>query len=171
MKYYNTSKDKVLEEFHSNINGLTSLDASKRLRKYGYNELQRKKQKSTLKIFLEQIISPLEIVLIFATILSFIIGEYVDAIIMIIIILVDVIIGTVEEKKALKSSEMLMSMIEQEALVLRDGKEFLIDSKELVPGDIVLLESGSRITIDVRVIESMNLEVDESSLTGEINDR
>ncbi len=167
MKYYNTSKDKVLEEFHSNINGLTSLDASKRLRKYGYNELQRKKQKSTLKIFLEQIISPLEIVLIFATILSFIIGEYVDAIIMIIIILVDVIIGTVEEKKALKSSEMLMSMIEQEALVLRDGKEFLIDSKELVPGDIVLLESGSRITIDGRVIESMDLVVDESSLTGE----
>jgi len=167
MKYYNKSKDKVLEEFHSNINGLTSLDASKRLRKYGYNELHRKKQKSILKIFLEQIISPLEIVLIFATILSFIIGEYVDAIIMIIIILVDVIIGTVEEKKALKSSEMLMSMIEQETLVLRDGREFLIDSKELVPGDIVLLESGSRITIDGRVIESMDLEVDESSLTGE----
>ena len=167
MKYYNISKNKVLEEFHSNINGLTSLDASKRLRKYGYNELQKKKQKSTFKIFLEQIISPLEIVLIFAAILSFIIGEYVDAIIMIIIILVDVIIGTVEEKKALKSSEMLMSMIEQETLVLRDGREFLIDSKELVPGDIVLLESGSRITVDGRIIESKDLEVDESSLTGE----
>ena len=167
MKYYNKNKEDILLELNSTETGLSSFDASKRLRDYGPNELQKKKQKSLLKIFLEQIISPLEIVLIIATILSFFIGEYVDAFIMILIILVDVIIGTVEEKKALKSSEMLMSMIEQETLVLRDGKEYLIDSKELVVGDIVLLESGSRITIDGRVIESSNLEVDESSLTGE----
>ena len=167
MKYYNKNKEDVLLEFKTNESGLGSYDVSKRLREYGPNELQRKKQKSLLKIFIEQVISPLEIVLIFATILSFFIGEYIDASIMILIILVDVIIGTVEEKKALKSSEQLMSMIEQETLVLRDGKEYLIDSKELVPGDIVLLESGSRITIDGRVIESSNLEVDESSLTGE----
>ena len=167
MKYYNKNKEDVLIKLDTKETGLSNEEVSKRLEKYGYNELQKKKQKSILKIFLEQIISPLEIVLIFATILSFFIGEYIDASIMILIILVDVIIGTVEEKKALKSSEQLMSMIEQETLVLRDGKEYLVDSKELVVGDIVLLESGSRITIDGRVIESIDLEVDESSLTGE----
>ena len=167
MRYYNKNKEDVLLNLGTKESGLNSDEVAKRLEQYGYNELQKKKQKSILKIFFEQIISPLEIVLIFATILSFFIGEYIDASIMIIIILVDVIIGTIEEKKALKSSEMLMSMIEQETLVLRDGKEYLIDSKELVPGDIILLESGSRITVDGRVIECMNLEVDESSLTGE----
>ena len=79
----------------------------------------------------------------------------------------DVIIGTVEEKKALKSSEQLMSMIEQETLVLRDGKEYLVDSKELVVGDIVLLESGDHISADMRILECSNLQVDESVLTGE----
>ena len=167
MKYYNKNIDEVLLELNTKESGLNSGEVSKRIEEYGPNELQKKKQKSTFKIFLEQIISPLEIVLIFAAILSFFIGEYIDASIMIIIILVDVIIGTVEEKKALKSSENLMSMIEQETLVLRDRKEYLIDSKDLVPGDIVLLESGTRITVDGRVIESQNLEVDESSLTGE----
>ena len=109
----------------------------------------------------------MELILILTVILSFIIGEVFDALVLLFIILVDVIMGTVEEYKARKDADSLLNMLKVTTKVIRDNKEIVVDSKTLVIGDIMLLESGSKVSADARIISSQNLTVDESSLTGE----
>jgi len=165
--YYNEEKEKVLKKLKTNIKGLTQEEVEKRLKQNGKNVLPKKKRDSILKLFIKEFTSPIELVLVITVIVSFLIGETVDAFVILFIILLDVIMGTYQENKALKSAEALSNMIKVNTKVIRNGIEMIIDSEYLVVGDIILLESGSKVSADARIIESINLEVDESVLTGE----
>ena len=164
---YNKTIKEVLEKLKTTKEGLTSTEAKKRREQYGYNELPKKKNKSILGLFIGQFYNPIEIILLVTLLLSFIAKEYIDCIALLIIILVDVIMGTYQEWKALKDAESLIEMIKSTTYVIRDSKEYEVESKELVPGDLIVLESGSKISADARIIECHNFQVDESTLTGE----
>lgn len=164
---YNKKIEDILKELDSNVNGLEDKEANNRLMKYGRNVLPSKKRDSIFKLFVKELLSPLEIVLIVTVVISVFIGEVVDGIVITFIILVDVIMGTYQENKAINSAEALSKMLKTKARVLRGGEESLIDAEELVIGDIILVESGTKISGDARIIECSNLQVDESSLTGE----
>lgn len=164
---YNKEIEQIIETLESSLDGLTTKEAHNRLNKYGKNVLPTKKRDSILKIFLSELTSPIEIILIITVIISFIIGETIDALVILFIILVDVIMGTYQENKALKSAEALSKMLKTKAKVLRHGKELEIAAEDLVIGDIILVDSGTKISSDARIIECSNLQVDESALTGE----
>ena len=164
---YNKAKEDLFREYDVTEDGLSKATASKLLEKYGKNELPKTEKDSIVKLFFSQFKDPMELILVVTVILSFVASEKIDAIALIIIILVDVIIGTIEEWKAKKDAESLLNMIKVQSKVIRNGKEMIIDSSLLVPGDIILLESGDKISIDGRIIECHNFQVDESSLTGE----
>ena len=165
--YYNEKIEKNLEKLNSTKKGLPVEEAKIRLKNNGKNILPHKKKPSFLMLFLKEFKSPIELILVFTFIVSFLVGETVDACVITFIILVDTIMGAYQENKALKSAESLSNMIRSKSKVLRDGKEYNIDSENIVVGDILLLESGDRINADARIIESTNLQVDESILTGE----
>jgi len=167
MKYYNEDIKKVLEYTNSNIHGLSENDANNRLKKFGKNILPKKKRPSIINLFFKELLSPIEIILIITVIISLIIGETIDALVIIFIILVDVFMGVYQENKALKQADALSNMLKNKTKVLRNGKEIIVDSENLVLGDIMLLESGAKINADARIIECNNLTVDESILTGE----
>ena len=167
MKYYNQEIEKVLKEFETSEDGLTSEKAQELLAKNGKNELPKPKQDSVIKLFFDQFKNPIELILVVTVILSFVAGETIDAIALIFIIMVDVLMGTYQEWKARKDAESLINMIKSTTRVLRDGKEVEIESSEIVVGDIILLESGDKISADARIIECHNFQVDESALTGE----
>ena len=167
MKYYTKSEEEVLKELNSSASGLTEEEVSKRQQELGLNELPRKKQESVLKIFLSQFQNPIELILVITVIVSLLLAEYVDAIALILIIAVDVIMGTYQEWKARKDAEALISMIRVTSKVIRNGKEYEINSNEVTVGDILVLESGDKIAADARIIECHNFQVDESTLTGE----
>lgn len=153
--------------------GLTDKEVEKRQKKYGKNILITKKNKSTLIKFLEQFKDFMIITLIIAAFISFFVSllegavDFVDPIIILIIITLNAILGTIQENKAEKSLEALKKMSAPSAKVLREGIVSIVDSKELVPGDIILLEAGHFVPADGRLIQSVNLKVEESSLTGE----
>ncbi len=166
-KWYILDYKEVLERLKSNEEGLDKSEALERLIKNGKNELPKKKKDSALKIFFRQILDPIVLLLIVTIIFSIIINEYVDACAILFIVIVDLIIGTFQEWNAEKTAESLSKLIKVHCKVLRDGIEQTIDSSELVRGDIVLLESGDKISADLRIIECHNLQIDESILTGE----
>lgn len=166
-EWYQMTQEEVLQEVISTKEGLTEKEANRRYQKYGKNQLPKKKTDSLLKIFFRQLLDPIVLLLIITVVFSFIIHEYIDAIAIIFIILVDLIIGTVQEWKAEKNAESLSKMIQVKVNVLRDGKSKEIDSSELVVGDIVLLESGDKVSADLRFLESHNITINESVLTGE----
>ena len=166
-KWYILDYREVLERLKSNEEGLDKSEALERLIKNGKNELPKKKKDSALKIFFRQILDPIVLLLIVTIIFSIIINEYVDACAILFIVIVDLIIGTFQEWNAEKTAESLSKLIKVHCKVLRDGIEQTIDSSELVCGDIVLLESGDKISADLRIIECHNLQIDESILTGE----
>ena len=167
MKYYDIEKEKVLKELNTRKNGLTNDEVEANLDKYGKNELPKQKQDSALKIFFSQFKDPMELILCLTVVLSFITGEIVDAIALIVIILVDVFIGTYEEWKARKDAQALINMIKVNTTVIRDGKTKEIDSSYVVVGDIISLESSMKISADARIIECHNFQTDEAALTGE----
>lgn len=167
MKYYNQDINEVFKEFNTNESGLKAKKAQELLEKNGRNELPKAKQDSIIKLFIDQFKNPIELILVVTVILSFIAGEVVDAVAIIFIILVDVLMGTYQEWKARKDAESLVNMIKSTSRVMRDGKEIEVESSELVLGDIILLESGDKISADARIIECHNFQVDESALTGE----
>ncbi len=167
-KWYTLDVNEVISRFNSNEEqGLNKKEAKKRLEKYGANELPKKKKDSIFKIFFRQMLDPIVILLIVTIVFSLIIGEIIDAAAIIFIVVVDLIIGTFQEWKAEKTAESLSELIKVKCKVLREGEETEIDSNELVVGDIVLLESGNKISADLRIIECHNLQIDESILTGE----
>lgn len=166
-RFFTMSNDEIFKKFQTSENGLSNKEARKRLEKYGKNELPRKKPDSILKIFINELLDPIVLLLIIAIVASLIVGEIVDAIAITFIISVDLIMGTFQEKKASNTAEALSNLVKEEVKVERDGKEILIDSKELTIGDYVYLESGDKIAADLRIIESHNFTVDESILTGE----
>lgn len=166
-KWHSTEKEEVLEILKSSELGLDEKEVKLRQEKYGKNELPKGKTPSLLKIFIEQLLDPIVLLLVVAMIFSIIIKENIDAIAIAFIILVDIILGTFQEWKANKNVEALTKLIEIRTKIIRSGKEIEVYSSNLVPGDIVLLSSGDKISADLRLIEANNLTIDESVLTGE----
>lgn len=165
--WYKKNINEIYDELESSINGLSQEEAITRLEKYGKNEMPRKKSDSFFKIMIKQLADPIEILLILAMAFSFIINEIVDGAAILFIIIVDLLMGTIQEWKANKNAEALSKLIEVKTKILRDGRVVEIDSNNITIGDIVLLESGTKVSADLRLIEASNLTVDESILTGE----
>lgn len=166
-QYYLQTKAKVLEELKTGSGGLSSQQAKDNLAKYGKNTLIEGKKKTTLQVFLEQFKDLMVIILIIAAVISAFTGELESTLVIIAVLILNAILGTVQHIKAEKSLESLKSLSSPSAKVLRDGKKIEIDSKDVVPGDIMLLEAGDMVTADGRILENFSLQVNESSLTGE----
>jgi len=157
----------VLKELHSSEKGLTNHDAEQRIHTYGLNELQVENGINPLKLLLQQFSSPLVGILLAALIISIFLGETADAIVIGIIVIMNAILGFIQEYKAEKAIEALKRLVSIKAKVLRNGKEVKIDSKYIVPGDILILETGDKIPADARVVEAHILHTQEGPLTGE----
>ena len=158
----------VIETLKTNPKtGLTQKEVKKRREQYGPNELKRKKKKTILKMILEQLTDKMIIILLIASILSFLLGETLEGTVILVIIGINIVISVVQEKKASDALEALRNMNAPHSIVLRDGKKEQILAKDLVPGDIVCLEAGNIIPADIRWIEENDILVDESALTGE----
>jgi len=149
------------------MNGLTSVQASKLLKKYGLNELKGRKQVSGLKIFLSQFTSPLIYVLVFAGIVTLFLKDFTDAIVIFAAVVINTALGFYQEFKAQKSLTALKSLLAPKAKVIRDGKQKEIDASLLVPGDLVVLTIGDRVPADGVLVEATDLTVNEAILTGE----
>ena len=165
--WYQMTRDELFTKLKTDENGLTHKEANQRLEKYGKNQLPKKKKDSVLKIFLSEFKDPIIILLLFAIIASFVVGEVIDALAILFIILIDIVMGTYQENKANNTAEALESLVTVKTRVIRNGKVEEIESKDLTIGDYVMLESGDKISADLRIIEASNLTVDESILTGE----
>lgn len=166
--WFSKSKEEVLREFNvSQSVGLTSEEALIRLEKFGENKLKGKPKKSLISLFLGQLKDMLIYILLAASVITILIGEYVDAIIILMVVVLNAIIGVIQEYKAEKAIEALQKMTTPKALVRRDGEVKEINSEELVPGDIVIIDAGRYIPADLRLLESVNLQIEESALTGE----
>lgn len=166
-KYWSMSKEQVLTSFHLTADGLSSKDAESRLQKYGENILKRKKKTSGLTLFLSQFKNPIIIILIIATSISASTGEWIDAIIILAIVFGSTILSFFQEYSASNALDQLRAKVQVKTLVLRDGKSMEIPSIKVVPGDIIKLSAGSLIPADGFILESMDLFVNQSILTGE----
>ncbi|PWA13452.1 calcium-translocating P-type ATPase, SERCA-type [Pueribacillus theae] len=168
MNWFGKEVDEIEKELNSNIQkGLTSKQAAKKLEKHGLNQLDEPERKSALLIFLSQFKDFLIVVLLAATLISGLLGEYIDAIAIILIVLLNGVLGFVQERKAEKSLQALKQLTAPKTKVLRDGKWTEIPTANIAIGDIVKIESGNRIGADIRLIDAKSLYVDESALTGE----
>lgn len=160
-KWYSLDKNFVLSEVSSNYNGISSEDARKRIIKYGKNELPSKKKDSFIKLFFKGILDPIVIVLLITIIFSFIINEKIDAYAIMFIMVIDLFIGAIQEWSANKTADSLSRLIRVNNKVIRDSKEISILSTDVTVGDIMLLESGDKVSCDARILECSNLQIDE----------
>jgi len=159
---------RVLEQLRTDPKrGLTQKEASERLNRVGPNRIEAVHKQRWYRIFLRQFTDVLILILLVAAAVSFAIGETGDAVTILAIVVLNGILGFVQEFKAEKAIEALQKMLSPRCRVLREGREFVLDVTELVPGDIVLLEIGDRVPADLRLLEAVNLKIDESALTGE----
>ena len=173
--WFNKTVDETVNELKTNEeSGLTTEEVNTRKEKYGLNELAKKNKKSTFVKFLEQFKDFMIIVLIISAVISGIVGVkqeglsgMTDTIIILVVIIANAIIGVLQENKAEKSLEALQKLSSHVAKVMRNGKLLTIPSRELVPGDVVILETGDYVPADLRIIEAVNLKAQESALTGE----
>lgn len=169
--WFTKSQEAVLKELNVNSKtGLSTEEAKKRLEKYGLNKLKGKPKKSLLQLFLAQLKDVLIYVLIGAAVINIIAHGtegIPDALIILTVVLINALVGVIQESKAEKALEALQQMTAPKSLVRRNGEVIEINSEELVPGDILIIDAGRYIPADVRLIESANLQIQESSLTGE----
>lgn len=166
--WFNKSISAVLKELEVNSStGLSENEVIQRREKYGLNELVTKKPKSLLRIFFSQLNNIMIYILIVAALISGFIGEISDAVIIAIVVLINAIVGVVQESKAEKALDALKKLSTPKALVKRDGTLHEIPSQEIVPGDVVIIDAGRYIPCDLRLIETANLQIEESALTGE----
>ncbi|MFD2117215.1 cation-translocating P-type ATPase [Paenibacillus yanchengensis] len=166
--WFAKSEEEVLKELQVDpAAGLTAEEAKARVAKYGANELKGKPKKSLFLLFFEQLKDMLIYVLLGAAVVTLVIGEYVDSLIILLVVVLNAAIGVFQEYKAEKAIEALQNMTTAKTLVRRNGELIEIESKDLVPGDIVVLDAGRIIPADLRLIESANLQIEESALTGE----
>jgi Ca2+-transporting ATPase len=157
----------VYSALETSPSGLTGAEAARRLAQYGPNELQATHRISSWAILLEQFKNTLILILLVATLLSGLLGHATEAIVIALIVLFAVLLGFVQEYRAERAIEALRQMAAPTAAVLRNGEEVQIPARDLVPGDLVLLRAGNRVPADVRLVESINLQVEEAALTGE----
>ncbi|KXZ14893.1 ATPase [Bacillus nakamurai] len=168
MKFHEMGQTDLLQATNTSIKqGLTEKEVKKRLEKHGPNELQEGKRPSAIVLFFAQFKDFMVLVLLAATLISGFLGEYVDAIAIMAIVFVNGVLGFFQERRAEKSLKALKELSTPYVSALRDGSWTKIQSKELVPGDIVKFTSGDRIGADVRIVEAKSLEIEESALTGE----
>lgn len=171
--FYNLSVEEVEQRFTTNVHsGLTDGEAKERLRKNGYNEFEKKKHRSLIAKFFDQFKSFMILVLLAAAFISGVVGVmngegFSDAIIILVIVILNAVIGVFQEAKAEKSLDALEKMSAPHCKLIRDGQPMQIESRELVVGDIVLLETGDSVPADLRLIEAVNLKTQEAALTGE----
>ena len=172
-KWYNKKIEEIEQKLETNKEkGITTEEVQKRKEKYGLNELKAKKKKSLLQKFIEQFKDFSIIILIIAAVVSGVVGVaqgegITDTIIILIVVIVNAIIGVSQEAKAEKSLEALQKLTDHATKVIRNGKLEVVPAKDLVPGDVVVLDTGDYIPADLRVVEAANLKSQESSLTGE----
>lgn len=167
MNWYITPVDQTLRELRSSFSGLTAKEAKIRLLKYGPNELLEKKKKTAWVLFLNQFKDTMILILMVAAVISGVIGDLTDSMIIVVIVLLNAIVGFIQEYRVEKVMETLKKMAMVQAQVLRDAQITTLSSSELVPGDVVSIEAGNVIPADVRLIEEHSLRIDESALTGE----
>ena len=167
VNWHANSIDYALKRVKSNNSGLTSKEAEERLKQNGENTLPSNKASPFILILLKEFINPIVIILLVAMGFSFIVGELLDAFVILGIVFIDAFIGAIQEKRAERVAKTLSNMIKVKTKVLRDGIKTEIESKNLVVGDIVFLESGDKISADMRILEASNFTVDEALLTGE----
>ncbi len=173
MEYFSKKISEVEKELKTDINnGLKDEEIRDKQDTYGYNELEKKKKKSIVVKFLEQFKDFMIIILIIAAIVSAVVGikqgeGFTDSIIIMIVVIVNAIIGLVQENKAEKSLEALQKLSAHMSKVIRNGKIEMLSAGELVPGDIVVLETGDYVPADIRLVEAINLKIQEAALTGE----
>ena len=159
--------DEAYHQVESQSGGLTDSDAAQRLQLYGPNELQAAHRVSPWEILLEQFKNVLVIILLVATALSLFLGHGIESIVIAIIVLFAVGLGFVQEYRAERAIEALRQMAAPTATVVRNGEEIKLPARELVPGDVIILHTGDRIPADARLLEAINLQVEEAALTGE----
>ncbi|MDH5391835.1 MAG: HAD-IC family P-type ATPase [Gammaproteobacteria bacterium] len=157
----------VLRELGSSVNGLEHDDAKKRLLKYGLNRLPPAARSNYIKVFFRQFLGSLIYVLLLAALVSFAIGEYTDGIFIFVVLFLNAVIGAAQEISAERGAASLHLLVSNQARVLRAGEAYEINAEELVPGDIVMLESGDMVPADLRLINGQVLRIDESLLSGE----
>ena len=165
--YFNTTTDEILKEFNVSKDGLSSKQASENLNKYGFNALNEKKKQTVIQVFLSQFKDLLVFILIIAGVISMMSKNVESTLVIFAVIILNAILGTVQHFKAEQSLDSLKALSSPSAKVVRDGVKIEIDSKDVVPGDILILEAGDLVAADGRVIENYSLQVNESSLTGE----
>ena len=167
--FHHLALDKVFESVSSTPEGLTTQDSELRLENNGKNIIPQKKQRSVFSIMLKELMNPIVLLLLFACGFSLLVQEWLDAIVIFMIVALDVLMGTIQTVRAEKIAKSLLSMVKTSVKVLRDGEKTLIPAQDLAVGDIVFFESGDKIPADCRVLTCQNLKVDESVLTGESN--
>lgn len=167
MRWHQKKVDDILEQLQSSSQGLSSEESQRRLKEYGPNELKEKKKGTPLMMFLGQFKDFMILVLIAAAVISGIIGEPSDTIAIVVIVVVNAIIGFIQEYRAEKAMAALKKMAAPIATIIRDGRPANIPASELVPGDIAILEAGKLIPADIRLIEAAQLKIEEAALTGE----
>ena len=178
MKFYLEEKQAVISELDTTEEGLSSVEAQKRLEANGKNALKAAKQKSLVRRFFEQLAEPMTIILLVAAAISAAMEIYTgvvenhfafptDVVIILAVVLINAILGVIQESKAEKAIEALQEMSKAQSKVLRDGKLIIIPSEDLVVGDVVVLEAGDAVPADARIIESASLKIEEAALTGE----
>lgn len=167
MKWEQMEIKEILEELATSKDGLSSEEARKRLSKYGENELVEEKKEGPLRLFLNQFMDVLIILLIVAALVSYFIGDLLDSMVILFVVVVNAIIGFMQEYRAEKAMEKLKSLIATEAVVIRDGETKKIPARELTIGDLVVIEEGDNVPADLRLIETSELRIDESIITGE----
>lgn len=166
--WFNKESEEIVNELSTNlINGLSSSESKSRLDKNGLNKIEGKKKKSLFQLFLAQIKDVMIYILLIAAIISFVVGEVSDSIIILIVIFINAIIGVIQESKAEKALEALKSMSTPKAIVKRDGNIIEMPSEEVVVGDIIIIDAGRYIPADLRIVEAVNLKIEESAFTGE----
>lgn len=174
ISFHHKPVEEVFKEFETSEEGLSSKEVKNRLDKYGYNEIEEKKGKSILKMFFSQFTELLTIILIVAVGISFVLWiitrdqeNLIDAVVILAILIVNAIIGVRQEYKSEKALEALKELSSPEATLVRNGKMVKVPSRDVVPGDYVVLQTGDKVVADLRLNKAMNLKIDESMLTGE----
>lgn len=165
--WHSMKKEEVLQTLQSSEQGLSVVEVKRRLDEYGPNVLREEKKRRLLQLFLDQIKDAFVILLLVASVMSYIIGEMADAIMIVLIVVIVVVIGFVQEYRSEKALEALKKLTAPTARLMRDGATLTVPSSEVVPGDIILLEAGDRVPADARLLSIASLRTDEAPLTGE----
>jgi len=166
-EWHTLTAERTLDALGTDSRGLTAAEASERLARHGPNELTAKEKESAFILFLAQFKNFLIIMLLAAVVLSLLLGEYVDAAVILVIVLFATLLGFIQEYRAERALDRLKEMAAPNAAVLRDGRVITLPARELVPGDVIQLKTGDRVPADARLLSAINLRVEEASLTGE----